>query len=198
MKRFYLIILLAVLVNSAIAQTITVKHGETNDSFKISEIDCITHEIQGENLVRIAWHNGSVISESTVSVGDEIVYEKAKPTIVGIWDVEEKYEYRRFPNAPWETRTRSYIVEFKEDGTFTKSDTSFERSSWSYNSTTGSFGAKGFTIATGSQLSWDKFNGNADNKDNPMKITGVRYEGNVNSVANVEEKKGDFEMTRRI
>lgn len=80
---------------------------------------------------------------------------------------------------------------------FTKSDVSFESSPWNYNPSDGSFGAKRFAIATVSQVSWDRFTGTADNKDNPMKLTGKRYEGNVNNATNVEEMQGEFEMTRR-
>lgn len=197
MKRSILLFLSLIILQIASAQSIELNYGNSKESFKVSEIDSITHENRNGVLMRVAWHNNQIISETPIAAGDAICYIKAEPTLVGIWDAVETYSYQRFPGADWEKRTRTYTVEFKEDGTFTKSDISFVSSSWSYNPYDGSFGTKGFSIATASQTSWDRFIGIADDKDNPMKLTGKRYEGNVNSVANVEEMKGEFEMTRR-
>lgn len=197
MKRIVLLIFASIIVQIAVAQNIELMYGNSTERFKVSEIDSITHEIRNGNLMRLAWHNNNVVSETPAAVGDAICYVKAEPTIVGIWDAVETYSYRKYPGADWEKRTRTYSIEFKEDGTFTKSDDSFESSSWSYNPSDGSFGAKGIAIATATQTSWDRFTGNADNKDNPMKLTGKRYEGNYNTVTNVEEMQGEFEMTRR-
>lgn len=197
MKRIILLIFSLIVLQVVSAQSIELNSGDSKESFKVSEIDSITHENRNGDLVRVAWHNNQIVSETPVAVGDAIYYVKAEPTLVGIWDAVETYYYRKYPGADWEKGTRTYTIEFNEDGTFTKSDISFVSSSWDYNSSDGSFGAKGVSIATATQTSWDRFTGTADNKDNPMKLTGNRYEGNVNTVANVEEKEGEFEMTRR-
>lgn len=197
MKRIILLILTFIIVQISVAQTIELNCGNSTEHFKVSEIDSITHEIRDGNLIRLVWYNNAIVSETPTAVGDVICYIKAEPTLVGVWDAVETYSYQKYPGADWEKGTRTYTIEFKEDGTFTKSDTSFESTSWNYNPSNGNFGAKGFAIATATQVSWDRFTGIVDNKDNPMKLTGKRFEGNMNTVTNVEEMKGEFEMTRR-
>lgn len=197
MKRISLLIIVLTSLIVLKAQSIEISYGNNTEKFKVSEIDSITHEIQNAEIKRLVWHNGSVVSEKPVSVGDSIRYVKPEPTLVGVWDAVETYSYRPFPGAAWEDRTRTYTIEFKDDGTFTKSDTSFVSSTWSYSSSSGSFSAKGNSIATTWQVSWDRFTGNADDKEYPMKLTGKRYEGNFNAVTTVEDAKGEFIMTRR-
>lgn len=197
MRHLILIFMTAIAICTATAQTIEIKHHDAAESYKVSEIDRISHEYNDGDIVRTVWNGNEMVSESIVSVGDIICYVKPEPTIVGIWDVVESYLYRPYPNAEWQTRTRTYVLEFNEDGSFTKSDTSYESSTWSYSANDGGFSARGFVIATATQVSWDRFTGIADDKDNPTKITGKRYEGNTNTTTNVEELEGEFEMTRR-
>lgn len=119
------------------------------------------------------------------------------PGIVGTWNCVEEYDWRPYPSAAWQTKTRSYTLTLHSDGSITVNglDYNYIGGSWDYSSS-GLFTATGHVFATQTQNSWDRFEGTVDSVKNPKRITGVRYRGNMNMVVNVEDVAGRITMTR--
>ncbi|MCM1313710.1 MAG: hypothetical protein NC206_11365, partial [Bacteroides sp.] len=109
------------------------------------------------------------------------------PDISGIWYCVEETN----------SRTYEYMLTLGEDGSIAIDGVgySYLSGNWSL-SKTGSFAATGHVIATQTQNSWDRYTGSVDNMTKPTKITGTRYRGNSNQVANTEDAVGTLTMTR--
>lgn len=127
----------------------------------------------------------------------ERAFETMPPDLQGTWNCEEEYDWRPFPGAEWQTKTRNYSITLNDDGSFKVNglDYDYIGGSWGF-SCDGSFFATAHIIATQTQNTWDRFEGKIENRDNPNKITGVKYRGNMNQVVNVEEVVGRITMTR--
>jgi len=119
------------------------------------------------------------------------------PGIEGTWNCVEEYDWRPYPSAAWQTKTRSYTLTLHSDGSIIVNglDYNYIGGSWDYSSS-GLFTATGHVFATQTQNSWDRFEGTVDSVKNPKRITGVRYRGNMNMVVNVEDVAGRITMTR--
>ena len=130
--------------------------------------------------------------------GEERTFTTGVPDISGTWKCVEEYNYRPFPNADWETKTREYTVILNQDGSMQVTGLGYDyiASSWSLSSD-GNFSARVDIIATQTQNTYETFAGTVDNLANPTVITGYRTRTNINQVTSNSERQGNFTMTRQ-
>lgn len=122
-------------------------------------------------------------------IGESQTFTTALPDISGSWSVTEEYDVK--VAGVWETRTRTYSLTLKQDGSFLKSGGNYLSSRWSYSGT-GTLSAYGHIVANQTQMTWERFEGQVDDVRHPTVFTGSRYIGNSNQVTSVEECKGKF------
>lgn len=175
------------------SRTITASSTETEQDLFVSGLDPST-TYTCSAYVNFRHSHGNYYSKED----DGVTFTTKAVGIAGTWNVVETYQARPFPGAEWETRTRVYSLSLNEDGAIQISgtDTEYIGGNWHYDSSNGKFNATAHIIATQTQSTWDRFNGNVDDIKNPQKITGVRYRGNTNQVTSVEEVAGSFTMTK--
>ena len=127
---------------------------------------------------------------------NSVSFTTKSPGITGTWNCVEEYDWRPFPGAEWQTKTRNYTITLNDDGSMSvKGLEDYIGGSWGYSSS-GYFNATAHIIATQTQNTWDRFEGNVDSVENPTTITGVRYRGNMNQFAYSEDVAGRITMTR--
>ena len=172
---------------------ITVPSGDGEQSVYVSGLE------PGTDYICYVYITFSHSSDVYYDQGNGVMFTTKTLGIAGTWKCVETYNYRPYPGAGWEERTRMYYLTLNEDGSVEifgdNLDYEYIGGNWSY-SMDGKLNATGHIIATQTANTWDRFTGTVDDVKNPQMITGSRYRGNANQVSNVENYEGSIVMTR--